>query len=382
MIRITPETPSEASMHGRLTLQSGTAVPTSSQSAQTTVYFTPYLGNRSMLYDTTAARWYVRIFSEASVSVPATLFRLFDVFAYWTGSALALETVNWNQTTGTITGATAATPCVITSNGHGLSNGDLVGIAGIVGTLGTNASDGVNGTVWRAANVAANTFELEGSRTGGLTYTSGGTWYKIPQTRTTALTTQDGIYAKSGDTSRRYLGTGMTTGTSGQTETVFGTDDTPASWLLWNYHNRVSVELRLHDTTDSWTYTTAAYRAANGRGKLNRIGVVCGVNEEMLSAETYGAATDSSVTPGATTVTTGMDLDGFATNDAFRPSAIGGSGSVTVMIARYAEYVGIGFHFLGWLEHSDGAGAGTTTWYGDGGDPTRFKSGMMAQWRA
>ena len=36
---------------GRLTLESGTAVPTSDQSAKTTVYLTPYQGNEIGLYD-------------------------------------------------------------------------------------------------------------------------------------------------------------------------------------------------------------------------------------------------------------------------------------------------------------------------------------------
>lgn len=72
---------------------------------------------------------------------------------------------------GSITGATAASPCVITSNGHGLENGQYVFISGIVGIY------GVNGKLWKVANKAANTFQLEGSTSTG-TYSSGGTWYK------------------------------------------------------------------------------------------------------------------------------------------------------------------------------------------------------------
>lgn len=41
-------------------------------------------------------------------------------------------------------------------------------------------------------------------------------------TRATALTYQDGVYVKSGATTRRYLGTGRTTGSSGQCEMSFG----------------------------------------------------------------------------------------------------------------------------------------------------------------
>jgi hypothetical protein len=223
--RLAPRPPT-----GRLTLTSGSPVPTSSAIGQSTVYFTPYLGNAIDLYDTTMNQWVPRSFSERSVAVPSTLFRLFDLFAYWDGDSVELETVNWDQTTGSITNATAATPSVVTSAGHSLLNSDMAGIAGITGTLGTDGTNGLNGTVWPVGNVAANTFECEGSQTGGLTYTSGGTWYSVLNSRATSLTTQDGRYVKSGDASRLYLGTGMTTGQSGQCEQRFGEGDTsPAS---------------------------------------------------------------------------------------------------------------------------------------------------------
>lgn len=54
----------------------------------------------------------------------------------------------------TITGATAANPVVITSNGHGYSNGDEVLISGIVGMT------ELNGRSFIVTNKAANTFEL------------------------------------------------------------------------------------------------------------------------------------------------------------------------------------------------------------------------------
>lgn len=53
----------------------------------------------------------------------------------------------------TITGATNATPIVVTATSHGFTNGDLVSIANVAGNLATNG-------VWKIANVAANTFEL------------------------------------------------------------------------------------------------------------------------------------------------------------------------------------------------------------------------------
>lgn len=71
---------------------------------------------------------------------------------------------------GNVTGATNASPIVITSAAHGLSNGDTVKITGV---LGNTAADGI----WTVANVAANTFELSNSIGNGV-YAAGGTWQK------------------------------------------------------------------------------------------------------------------------------------------------------------------------------------------------------------
>lgn len=71
-----------------------------------------------------------------------------------------------------ITGATNATPIVVTATAHGFANGDLV----LIGKVGGNLS--ANG-IFRIANQATNTFELTDPITGGnvvgsAAYTSGG----------------------------------------------------------------------------------------------------------------------------------------------------------------------------------------------------------------
>lgn len=57
--------------------------------------------------------------------------------------------------------------CRVTSNAHGFGTGDYVFITGVVGATQANGS-------WRIINVAANTFDLEGSSAPS-SYTSGGT---------------------------------------------------------------------------------------------------------------------------------------------------------------------------------------------------------------
>lgn len=71
-----------------------------------------------------------------------------------------------------ITGATNATPIVITATAHGFTNGDIVSVEGVGGNLAANG-------LWKIAGVAANTFQLTDPITGGnavgsAAYTSGG----------------------------------------------------------------------------------------------------------------------------------------------------------------------------------------------------------------
>jgi hypothetical protein len=71
-----------------------------------------------------------------------------------------------------ITGATNATPIVITATAHGFTNGDIVVINKVLGNLAANG-------VWAITGVATNTFNLTdpisaGSAVGSAAYTSGG----------------------------------------------------------------------------------------------------------------------------------------------------------------------------------------------------------------
>ena len=83
----------------------------------------------------------------------------------------------------TVTAATNANPCVMTSTAHGLSNGDYV----IVTSGWARTTD----RVFRVANITANTFELEGHNTTDTTIYAAGsgtgsvkkvtTWTQITQ---------------------------------------------------------------------------------------------------------------------------------------------------------------------------------------------------------
>lgn len=67
----------------------------------------------------------------------------------------------------TVSTATNANPCVMTSTAHGLANGDYVRVTSGWGRL--------TDKVFRVANITANTFELEGSNTTDTTVYPAGT---------------------------------------------------------------------------------------------------------------------------------------------------------------------------------------------------------------
>ena len=74
----------------RLTTETGVSVSTSDRIAQSTLYFTPHAGNQIALYNGTS--WSVYVSAEISLALTGlTSGKNYDVFAYWTGSAVALE---------------------------------------------------------------------------------------------------------------------------------------------------------------------------------------------------------------------------------------------------------------------------------------------------
>lgn len=188
----------------RLTLVSGTPVMTTTQSAKTTLYFTPYKGNDISLYDGT--NWQLYSTSEISMSLGGlTASKNYDIWCYNNGGTPTLEALVWTNDT----------------------------------------------------------------------------------TRATALTTQDGVYVKSGDASRRYVGTIRINSSGGQCDWKYGSAAAgggAADFGVWNYNNRVSVATAVKDTTDSWTYGTASWRSANN-STTNRVSFVTGVAEDSVSAE-------------------------------------------------------------------------------------------------
>lgn len=94
----------------------------------------------------------------------------------------------------TITAISVGNPAIVTSAAHGLSNGDVVTLAAIVGTVST-----LNGTSHVIANKTADTFALLDFDSTGLTYTSGGTATSVTYTKINGVISFSGMDGTAGD---------------------------------------------------------------------------------------------------------------------------------------------------------------------------------------
>jgi len=258
---------------GRLTLLSGQPAPASDASAATTIFYTPYKGNRISLYD--GAKWNIRASAEVSIAVPATTSQMYDIFAFDSTGTVTLELLAWTNDT----------------------------------------------------------------------------------TRATSLTRQDGVICKTGDATRRYIGSFRTTTVSGQTE------DSATKRYLWNFSNRIERTLRRVETAANWTYNTATWRQANAN-VANQVEVVIGIQEVRLDLSVQGTINNG--TGGAVAAGTAIGEDATATYLADQNGGVLGNIGNTVtasLISRLVKYPAVGRHFYAWIEIGGGV---TTTFYGVG----------------
>jgi hypothetical protein len=182
-------------------------------------------------------------------------------------------------------------------------------------------------------------------------------------TRATAIVLQDGVWVKSGAATRRYAGTIRTTATAGQCE------DSETKRYVWNVSNRVARKIKRVETTSSWTYTVAAWRALNN-SSANRMEFVIGIAEDPVvlmfdQRITLNAAGWNGAVGIGVDSTTSNSADVYVTMDQDYP------GYTSIQRAQYASHPGLGYHYLQLLEYGYGSGW-TNTLYGGG-----FSSGSI-----
>jgi len=249
----------------RLTLTSGYPVYPSNQEAKTTLYFTPYIGRQISLYYNSV--WTTYQTDEISASLSGkTANKNYDVFAYYTGSAVALELIEW-------------------------------------------ASDNA---------------------------------------RDISIGTQDDIYVKSTDPTRRLVGTIRTTGTTGQCE------DSYSSRFVWNMQNKIKRWGFTYNSTVSWTYTTAAWREYNGGTNHVRLKFVLGTQEEIFIENYSDTAGTCQVGAAIDTTTSYTTLSYLSAGRVIQGPDLYGTSIMRL---------GVGYHYMTAVEYNI---SGTMTNYGYG----------------
>lgn len=194
-------------------------------------------------------------------------------------------------------------------------------------------------------------------------------------TRATALTNQDGVLVNSGDASRRYVGTCRPRSATTYSWVLAGSNN-PSRMDLWNVSNTVSVPFRCITTSNSWNYTTAAWRQAQGSVNY-QVDVVAGV-ETPIEVKVVGTSSNTSALSSPAREV-GVGIDSTTVNSAISGSTAQGSSIRNDQQAIYQGFIGIGRHFAAWLEISDAPALTTTTWYGDNGG-SRMQTGMTGSW--
>jgi len=172
-------------------------------------------------------------------------------------------------------------------------------------------------------------------------------------TRATALATLDGVTVKSGDPSRRYLGT-----ICAISATTIG--DTENARRVWNENNRVMRAMRTVSVTASYTYSINTWRLAES-ADTQKFFVVIGRSLEPLRAYNIAQIYNSGVA-GSGGVAIGIDsTTAPASLSTIALQAMTVASKDFTLGATFNGLLAPGFHYVARLEKA--VASGVTTWY-------------------
>ncbi|HEY1351081.1 MAG TPA: hypothetical protein VGF67_15795 [Ktedonobacteraceae bacterium] len=291
---------------GRLTLTSGSPVMTADASAQSSVYYTPYVGNLVPIESATAVN--VLPFSQLTMALNSTnqtSGNLYDLFVFLNSGTVAIGAgPAWASTT---------------SRGSGAGTSELEQNSGL----------------W----VNANTIALAN---GSSTATG------IPATQAT------------------YVGTIFLTA-NGQTLVQFSAAAAPggsgAVVGLWNAYNRVPFFSLEKDSTASWTYsTTSLWRAADNSAS-NSIHWVQGLAQTQVEA-TYEVACANTIADDSTYI--GVSLNSTSAAPGEQAQFAQNVTNNQVSISQSSRFQPpVGYNYVQAMEALWGSGS-SSTFYANG----------------
>ncbi len=339
---------------GRLTLQTGTPIPSSDLTNLGNIIYTPYNGGQLGTYN--GSYWVLNTFVETTLSLTGLLqWQNYDIFGYFTGGVLTLEADAWASATATNSPTAGSSVVINVASTTNVAVGDLVTISG-GGNIEVCLVTAVSGTSFTVATLVHS-------------YTTPAVYFTGTLGRATALTFLNGVPLKSTQQNKIYLGTIRCSGAGTCT-------DSATSRYVWNYWNRVPRHLYANDTTSSWNYTTQTWRAANANTTLGqaRVDMVTGLGGEMVRAHYTANASNGNSAQCAT----GVGVNSTSVNSAQVFGGAPDASQQNQITAFYKGYGQTGYNFLQSLEQS--VASGTTIWHGSNGS-TVEQSGLEAEVR-
>ncbi|MCU1324989.1 MAG: hypothetical protein JWN34_359 [Bryobacterales bacterium] len=239
---------------GRLTLTSGTPVMSADATAQSSVYYTPYTGDRISIYD--GVRFVPFGFAELTMTLNSsnqTSGNIYDLFVF--------------NNAGTVTIAAGPAWTGATSRGTGAGTTELQAVNGLWVNKNSIAVKNASSSYTAAAKQA--------TYVGSIYCTANG---------------QTGIAL-------------YPIATSGGTNNVLG---------VYNAYNRVRTAAVCRDGTASWTYATSTVRNANNSAS-NRISFLDGLQQSHITSSYQCALTGGAAAAiGAALNDGGTGLDGIS----------------------------------------------------------------------
>jgi len=181
-------------------------------------------------------------------------------------------------------------------------------------------------------------------------------------TRATALTRHQGVLVKSGDATRRYLGTIRTGSSAGVVH------DTTARRFVWNYYNRINRKGEGTVPTASWVYDGSTPRACNantteGEG---RVALVVGVLEEAVQIRSKSTVETDSASP-VRPLSAGFGVNSTTVLSGYTNQHVALAGNAIIMgVSEPFELAYAGFHYIQNMEDTNGTPV--NTWYGNSTD--------------
>lgn len=168
-------------------------------------------------------------------------------------------------------------------------------------------------------------------------------------TRATALQAQDGVWLKSSDLTRRWVGSFRTSAASQM-------EDSVANRLVFNLYNQVQRSLqRLSASEDGYTYSTNTYRQVNANA-ANQVTLLCGLAGQQFVSLQAQHLFSAAVAADSGNVGIGVDSSTVS-------SAMGGRGTpFTACACAYSAHPTLGYRVYKWLE-KDLSAPDVFTWF-------------------